>query len=103
VIVEPGHFHAALIQAGMYAGGAPRVPVYAPLGPELLDYLNRIAQFNLRKEKPTRWKLDIQTGGIYEATFRGTRSRIEIRQWKQENCRPELYVAPETAASADEV
>ncbi len=65
VIVEPGHFHAALIQAGMYAGVSPRVPVYAPLGPELLDYLNRIAQFNLRKENPTRWELDIQTGSDF--------------------------------------
>jgi predicted dehydrogenase len=65
VIVEPGHFHAALIQAGMYAGVSPLVPVYAPLGPELLDYLNRIAQFNLRKEKPTHWDLDIQTGADF--------------------------------------
>jgi predicted dehydrogenase len=37
------------------------VSVYAPLGPELLDYLNRISLFNRRKENPTRWDLDIHT------------------------------------------
>ena len=53
IIVDPGHFHAALVQQEMYANVAPRVHVYAPLGPELLDYLNRIAGFNKRDERPT--------------------------------------------------
>ena len=30
--LDPGHFHAALIQKEMYPGVAPRVDVYAPLG-----------------------------------------------------------------------
>src|ERR1035438_6013431 len=40
----------------------PRVTVYAPLGPDLLDYLNRISLFNSRPENPTTWALDIHTG-----------------------------------------
>jgi predicted dehydrogenase len=35
------------------------VSVYAPLGTELLDYLNRVALFNSRAESPTQWELDV--------------------------------------------
>jgi predicted dehydrogenase len=35
--------------------------VYAPLGPDLLDYLNRISLFNSRPDNPTNWALDIHT------------------------------------------
>ncbi len=58
-IADPGHFHAALIQKHMYPGVSPRVAVYAPLGPDLIDYLGRVARFNLRAEDPTRWALDV--------------------------------------------
>jgi predicted dehydrogenase len=59
IVVDPGHFHATLLQKEMYPELAQRVTVYAPLGPEVLDYLNRISLFNLRKENPTRWELDV--------------------------------------------
>jgi predicted dehydrogenase len=62
VIVDPGHFHAALIQKDMYPSISPRVSVYGPLSPELIDYLNRISLFNTRKENPTRWELEVHTG-----------------------------------------
>ena len=61
IIVDPGHFHATLLQKDMYPWVDPRVTVYAPLGPDLLDYLNRISLFNSRAENPTRWALDIHT------------------------------------------
>jgi predicted dehydrogenase len=61
IIVDPGHFHATLLQKDMYPWVDPRVTVYAPLGPELLDYLNRISLFNSRPVNPTRWTLDIHT------------------------------------------
>lgn len=65
MIVEPGHFHAALIQRDMYPGISPKVAVYAPLGPELLDYLNRISLFNHRPAEPTAWQLDVHTGADF--------------------------------------
>jgi hypothetical protein len=37
ITLDPGHFHAALIQKEMYAGVSSRVHVYAPLGPDLMD------------------------------------------------------------------
>ena len=60
--LDPGHFHAALIQKEMYPGVSETVQVYAPLGPDLTAHLNRIAGFNLRAENPTRWQLEVHTG-----------------------------------------
>jgi predicted dehydrogenase len=57
--LDPGHFHAALIQKEMYPGVAETVHVYAPLGPDLLGHLGRIAAFNQRPERPTRWSLEV--------------------------------------------
>jgi predicted dehydrogenase len=62
IVLDPGHFHAALVQKDMYSWLSPNVAIYAPLGPELLDYLNRISQFNNRKENPASWQLDLHTG-----------------------------------------
>src|SRR2546427_514768 len=59
ITLDPGHFHAGLIQKEMYSGVSKRVAVYAPLGPDLSEHLNRIARFNLRKENPTCWELDL--------------------------------------------
>jgi predicted dehydrogenase len=63
--VDPGHFHAALIQKEMYPGVAPRVDVFAPLGPDLLEHLKRVASFNNRGERPTTWQLEVHTGGDF--------------------------------------
>ena len=65
ITLDPGHFHAALIQKSMYAGVSKRVAVYAPLGPDLIEHLSRIARFNLRPENPTAWELNVQTGADF--------------------------------------
>jgi predicted dehydrogenase len=59
MVLDPGHFHAALVQKEMYPELHPRVSVYAPLGGDVLDYMNRIAAFNARRENPTRWEVDL--------------------------------------------
>jgi predicted dehydrogenase len=61
--LDPGHFHAALIQKEMYPGVSETVHVYAPLGPDLFLHLGRVAGFNNRAERPTRWQLEVHTGG----------------------------------------
>jgi predicted dehydrogenase len=61
IVFDPGHFHATLLQKEMYPEIDQRVSVYAPLGPELLEYLNRVSLFNLRPANPTRWELDVHT------------------------------------------
>lgn len=62
MVVDPGHFHAALVQKEMYPWLAKRVSVYAPLGPDVIDYLNRIGRFNTRQENPTSWEIELHTG-----------------------------------------
>jgi predicted dehydrogenase len=62
ILVDPGHFHAALVQKEMYPNLSPKVHVYAPVGPDLADYLSRIGRFNTRKEQPTRWQLEVHAG-----------------------------------------
>jgi len=61
--LDPGHFHAALIQKEMYPGVSARVEVYAPVGPDAADYLTRVAQFNTRRQSPTAWELELHLGG----------------------------------------
>jgi predicted dehydrogenase len=63
--LDPGHFHAALVQKEMYPGVAPRVDVYAPLGPDLLQHLARISSYNHRAEEPTSWRMEVHTGPDY--------------------------------------
>lgn len=65
--LDPGHFHAALVQKEMYPGVSPQVAVYAPLGPDLLGHLARVSAFNLRAASPTSWRLDVHTGPDYLA------------------------------------
>lgn len=62
ITLDPGHFHAALFQKDMLPGVAEQVHVYAPLGPDLLAHLNRVAQFNLRPANPTHWKTEVHAG-----------------------------------------
>jgi predicted dehydrogenase len=62
ITLDPGHFHAGLIQKAMYPGVAETVQVYAPLGPDVIAHLSRIAAFNRRAENPTRWRLELHAG-----------------------------------------
>src|SRR5512146_2037435 len=59
ITVDPGHFHAALIQKEAHPGVANRVAVYAPLSTDLTDHMNRVVRFNQRAERPTAWELDV--------------------------------------------
>ena len=53
--LDPGHFHAALIQKISYKDIDTTVDVYAPEGPEVKDFLNKIEGYNSRSENPTNW------------------------------------------------
>jgi predicted dehydrogenase len=59
ITLNPGHFHAALVQKEMYEDVAPQVHVYALLGPDLIAHLGRIAGFNTRSNQPTNWQLEV--------------------------------------------
>jgi predicted dehydrogenase len=63
--LDPGHFHAALVQKSMYAGVSPRVHVFAPVGPDLVAHLGRIAAYNTRREDPTAWQIEVHASSDY--------------------------------------
>jgi predicted dehydrogenase len=60
--LDPGHFHAALVQKTMLEQIDPTVYIYAPEGPELQSHLKLIESFNNRAENPTSWETKIYTG-----------------------------------------
>jgi len=60
--VDPGHFHAALVQKSMYPQVSPDVNVYAPEGPDLQQHLGRINSYNTRAADPTKWNEIVYTG-----------------------------------------
>jgi predicted dehydrogenase len=62
VTLDPGHFHAALVQKSSYEQVDPRVHVFAPEGPDVQGHLARIDGFNSRAEDPTEWVEVVYTG-----------------------------------------
>lgn len=62
ITLDPGHFHASLVQKFMYADVDPVVHVFAPAGDDLTEHLNRIERFNTRTNDPTHWQEKVYTG-----------------------------------------
>ncbi len=62
ITLDPGHFHAALVQKSMYPGIDSIVHVYAPNRPEVQSHLALVNGYNTRKDAPTRWHEEVYTG-----------------------------------------
>jgi hypothetical protein len=73
--LDPGHFHAALVQKFMYPGGGPPCIVYAPAGLDLDEHLKRIERFNTRTNTPT-----LEDPALHRARLRRPAVRREARQ-----------------------
>jgi predicted dehydrogenase len=65
ITIDPGHFHAALVQKAMYADVDSTVHVYAPEGNDLQWHLDRIKGYNTRNENPTHWNQQVYTGNDF--------------------------------------
>lgn len=65
VTLDPGHFHAALVQKSMYPDVDSTVYVYAPEGKDLQYHLDRINGYNTRAENPTHWKEEVYKGNDF--------------------------------------
>lgn len=65
ITLDPGHFHAALVQKNMYPEVSPEVRVYAPAGADLDFHLQRIEGYNKRADNPTKWIERVYTGPDY--------------------------------------
>lgn len=62
ITLDPGHFHAALVQKTAHPRIASQVHIYAPGGRELESHLALIKQYNERTENPTHWDSQVYTG-----------------------------------------
>lgn len=65
ITLDPGHFHAALVQKNMYPEVSPEVHVYAPAGNDLDFHLQRIQGYNTRTDNATHWQEKVYTGNDY--------------------------------------
>jgi predicted dehydrogenase len=65
ITLDPGHFHAALVQKFMLPGVSPEVLVFAPAGDDVAQHLKRVESFNKRAENPTQWVETVYTGPDY--------------------------------------
>jgi len=63
--LDPGHFHAALVHKTMYPQVDSTIYVFAPEGPEVKDFLNKIEQYNNRGESPTAWNIESYFGNDF--------------------------------------
>lgn len=96
-VLDPGHFHAALVQKRMYPGIDPTVRVYAPGGPDLDDYLRRVQAFNARPADPTQWRVEPVVGPDYLERFAGA-GDIDLVVIAGNNARKAEYLAAAVGA-----
>ncbi len=62
ITLDPGHFHASLVQKFTYSDVDSVVHVFAPVGDDLAQHLARIDAFNTRSDNPTHWVERVYTG-----------------------------------------
>ncbi len=62
ITLDPGHFHAALVQKRMYPQVDKTVHIYAPAGDDLDMHMGRINSFNERADNPTDWNNIVYKG-----------------------------------------
>ncbi|SMG35944.1 putative oxidoreductase C-terminal domain-containing protein [Sphingobacterium psychroaquaticum] len=65
VVLDPGHFHASLIQKNKLHEVDTQIYVYAPVGPEVQAYLNLVRGYNERTADPTAWKMKVYTNADF--------------------------------------
>ncbi len=79
MIIDPGHFHAALSLKEPHRDISSEVFVYAPEGPELDQFLSIVNSFNVRQVNPTQWNLQVYKGKDFlEASTREKKGDIAI-------------------------
>ena len=69
VTIDPGHFHAALVQKSAHPRLSPVARVFAPDGPELAAHLRLVESFNARAERPTAWREEVCRGDDFLERF----------------------------------
>ena len=65
ITLDPGHFHAALVQKTMLSDIEPDVYVYAPKGDDVQQHLSKIDVYNHRAADPTHWNEIVYLGNDF--------------------------------------
>jgi len=65
LILNPGHFHAALVLRESHPDLAKDVYVYSEAGPDLDRFLDLVTTFNRREIDPTDWRIHVYSGADY--------------------------------------
>lgn len=79
ITLDPGHFHAALVQKEMYPEVDSVVHVYAPKGSDVENHLKLVNKYNTREVDPTHWNQKIYTGSDYlERMFREKAGNVVV-------------------------
>ena len=65
VILNPGHFHAALTLRERHALIDDDIHVFAEDGPDVDNFVRLVHAFNVRPVNPTRWTLYVYRGADY--------------------------------------
>ena len=73
VVLNPGHFHAALTLRKSHPRLSNDVYIYAEDGPEVESFLRIVQTFNARAQDPTRWNLRVYRGSDYLQRLRSER------------------------------
>jgi predicted dehydrogenase len=73
VVLDPGHFHAALSLRKSHPRLNDDIHVFAEDGPDVDAFLAIVQSFNQRAREPTRWKLHVQRGPDPLARLRAQR------------------------------
>ena len=86
VVIDPGHFHASLVfKRSGYDGISHDVGIYAPVGDDFIDHMNRVIPFNTRKDDPADWRYRIYLGPDFrDAVFRERFGDIAILSGKND-------------------
>jgi len=96
VTLDPGHFHAALVQNRVYDEVSPEVRVFAPDGQDLSAHLKLVESFNGRREHPTAWREVVWRGDDFLRQFssearRGTLGEDPVVVLAGKNDRKGIY------------
>src|SRR5690606_30229521 len=79
VVIEPQHFHAALVQKYPHEGIGSEVYLYAESADKVEGYQQLIEQYNSRAENPTAWEINSYYGDDFlEAAFQGTTGNVVV-------------------------
>jgi predicted dehydrogenase len=98
ITLDPGHFHAALVQKFMLPGVVPDVLVFGPEGEDVALHMKRIEGFNGRSDNPTQWKTTVYQGAdfferLLEAGGAGVKAgRVPVVVISGNNARKSEYI-----------